>query len=172
MIKLFAWEARTSSRLDDSRAEEVLKIRSLNITRMITRSAKCVICTVYAPYVLLTCCHSWFVPVITMGATFFTYVSGFTLQLCFFQDVAHESLQTVIMKRELTGKDATCHGTGSPLTILVKHRRSISRWRVRHQSYLPTFEGHTNGAYLVFNVIRQQLVFLFHTLPALIRGAS
>ncbi|KAH9939288.1 P-loop containing nucleoside triphosphate hydrolase protein [Epithele typhae] len=55
MIKLFAWERRTAARLDEKREEELVSLRKFSVLGMVNRNV------------------TYFLPIITMISTFFTY---------------------------------------------------------------------------------------------------
>ena len=78
MIKLFGWEPRVADQLAEKRESELKYIRMYKILELINNNIKCVFvsCTVHT--VLSHTSLSFVIPVITMVATFATYVCPFS----------------------------------------------------------------------------------------------
>ena len=75
MIKLFGWESKINLRIADKREEELKSIQWSKILDLCNNNLKCVCCPLpHLRRLNLSC--SFFIPVMTMLATYTTYASS------------------------------------------------------------------------------------------------
>lgn len=77
MVKLFGWEPRVADQLGDKREDELKYIRKNKILELINNNIKYVESTaILCCSVLIQVFASFVIPIVTMVATFVTYVSA------------------------------------------------------------------------------------------------
>ena len=77
MVKLFGWEPRVADQLAEKREDELTFIRKYKILELVNNNIK------YVESRVIPCCNvltqvfaSFVIPIVTMVATFVTYVSA------------------------------------------------------------------------------------------------